>query len=135
MTPTSPPPSHWPATGNDYLTDRNANIPIHLPAVWATLGQHIRAEALARSITDPDLQAEAAEALARAGQHEQAAALARSITDPGRHARALAAVAEALGRAGQHEQAATVAARAETVARSITDRTCKRGRCRWWPRH
>ena len=70
--------------------------------MWATLGQHIRAEALARSITDPDRRAQAlaavAEALAKAGQHEQAAAMARSITDQYRQAQALAAVAEALAR-------------------------------------
>ena len=45
------------ARHRDYLADRNTNIPARLPAVWATLGQHIRAEALARSITDPDRQA------------------------------------------------------------------------------
>ena len=40
------------ARHRDYLAHRNANIPTQLPAVWATLGQHIRAEALARSITN-----------------------------------------------------------------------------------
>ena len=43
----------------DQLTDRNTNIPAGLPAVWATLGQVTRAEALASSITNPDRQAEA----------------------------------------------------------------------------
>ena len=60
----------------DDLTDRNTNIPPFLPAVWATLGQPIRAEALARSITDPDRQASAltgvAQALAEAGHHDHA---------------------------------------------------------------
>ena len=42
------------ARHRDYLADRNTNIPASLPALWATLGQHIRAEALAASITDPD---------------------------------------------------------------------------------
>ena len=113
------------ARHRDYLADRNTNIPTQLPAVWAALGQHIRAEALARSITDPDRQAQAlaavAGALARAGQQEQAMAVAaqaetaaRSIADPERQAQALATVAGALARAGQHEQAAI-------VARSITD--------------
>ena len=45
-----------------------------------------QAEAVARSITDPDSQAQAlaqvAGALAGAGQHQQAEAVARSITDP-----------------------------------------------------
>ena len=56
------------ACHRDHLADRNANIPVSLPAVWATLGQFTRAEALATSITDPDRQAQAlaqvAEALA-----------------------------------------------------------------------
>ena len=43
----------------DQLTDRNTNIPAGLPAVWVTLGQVSRAEALATSITDPARQAEA----------------------------------------------------------------------------
>ena len=112
------------ARHRDYLADRNTNIPTRLPAVWAILGQHVRAEALARSITDPDQQAQAlaavAGALARAGQHEQALATARSITDPDQQALALAAVAEELAQDGQHELATAVAAQAETVARFIT---------------
>ena len=45
------------ACHRDHLTDRNANIPVDLPAVWATLGQLTRAEALAPSITYPARQA------------------------------------------------------------------------------
>jgi hypothetical protein len=114
------------ARHRDYLADRNTNIPTQLPAVWATLGQHIRAEALARSITSPDKRAralaEVARALAEAGQHEQAASMAshaetvtRAITGGYAPVQALAvvAVARALAEAGQHEQA-------ETIARSIT---------------
>ena len=106
------------ACHRDQLTDRNTNIPTSLPAVWATLGQVTRAEALATSITDPPRQAQAlaglAAALAQAGQHEQAEAVACSITDPGWQAQALAEVAAALARTGQRGQA-------EAVARSITD--------------
>ena len=109
----------------DYLADRNANIPTQLPAVWATLGHRIRAEALARSITDPYDQVKALAALAGAlawtGQPERAAAaaawaetVARSLHAPHPQAQALVAVAGALARAGQHEQAVT-------VARSILD--------------
>jgi tetratricopeptide (TPR) repeat protein len=112
------------ARRRDYLADRNTNIPASLPALWATLGQHIRAEALAASITDPYWQARAlaavAGALAEAGQHEQAATMARSITHPDEQAQALAAVAGVLTRAGQHEQAAAMASQAATMARSIT---------------
>jgi hypothetical protein len=100
-----------------YLADRNADIPVHLPAVWAALGQHIRAEALARSIPDQSRQAQAlaavAVALARAGQPEQAVTLARSI--PWEQVQALAAVAQVLAETGQSEQAAAVTAEAEAV--------------------
>ncbi len=120
------------ARHRDDLTDRNTSIPVSLPAVWATLGQYIRAEALAASITDPGGQAQALAAvagmLAEAGQHEQGAAVAsqavtvaRSITDLDRQAQTLAAVAGALAEAGQHEQGAAVASQAATVARSLTD--------------
>ena len=53
-----------------------------------------QAEALARSITDPDWQAQALAALARmaarTGDLDRAEALARSITDPDGQAQALA---------------------------------------------
>jgi hypothetical protein len=107
------------------LADRNANIPTQLPAVWATLGQPARAEALARSITDPDWQAEVlvavAQAVAAAGDHTRAEATARSITDPYRRARALVAVAQAVAAAGDHDRARQLASAAEATARSITD--------------
>lgn len=82
----------------DQLADRNTGIPALLPAVWATVGQPVRAEALARSITHPDEQARAlagvAEAMARAGDLDRAEQVARSVTDPGEQAQALASVAE-----------------------------------------
>ena len=106
------------ACHRDLLTDRNTNIPPGLPAVWATLGQVTRAEALATSITDPYRRAEAlvrvAGALAGSRQHQQAEAIARSITDPGLQAVALARVAGALAGSRQHQQA-------EEIARSITN--------------
>jgi hypothetical protein len=111
------------ACRRDQLTSRNTHIPVSLPAVWATLGQAVRAEALATSITAPYEQARAlaqlVEALAGAGQHGQAAAVAgqaeavaRSITDPYEQARALAQLAEALADAGQVRAANQVAAAA-----------------------
>jgi hypothetical protein len=68
------------ACHRDLLTDRNTNIPVGLPAVWATLGQVNRAEALAASLTGQGRQAALARvagALAGAGRHEQAEATAR----------------------------------------------------------
>ncbi len=112
------------ACHRDLLTDRNTNIPSGLPAVWVSLGQTIRAEALAASITERYLQAAAmaqvAEALAGAGQHEQAVrvagqaeAVARSVTDLYQQANALAQVARALAGAGRYQDA-------EAIAQSIT---------------
>ena len=112
------------ARDRDQLTDRNTNIPVSLPAVWATLGQTSRAGALAASITDPDRRAEAlaqvAGALARAGQFEQAETLARSTADPHSQALALARIAGALAGTGQHERAVAVAGQAEVLARCVT---------------
>ncbi|HEX7460915.1 MAG TPA: hypothetical protein VF317_01920, partial [Dermatophilaceae bacterium] len=55
----------------DQLTGRNSNIPTRLPAVWAALGQALRAEALASCISNPGRRVEAlvqvAGALADAG--------------------------------------------------------------------
>ena len=48
------------------IADRNAHVPPVLPTVWATLGYPDRAEALARSITDPGQRARALAGLARA---------------------------------------------------------------------
>jgi tetratricopeptide (TPR) repeat protein len=109
----------------DLLTDRNASIPIGLPAVWAALGQVTRAEALATSIPDPGRQVEAlaqvVETLTEAGAYQQAAAaarqaerLARSITDPDGQVFALVRIARTRAGTGAHQQAAT-------VARSIPD--------------
>jgi tetratricopeptide (TPR) repeat protein len=106
------------ALHRDALTARNINIPTILPSVWATLGHLNRAEALARTITDPDQQAQAladlAGTLATAGQHDQAETLARTITHPYQQAWALARLADTLATAGQHDQA-------ETLARTITN--------------
>ncbi|MFC7279833.1 tetratricopeptide repeat protein, partial [Paractinoplanes rhizophilus] len=102
----------------DYLADRNVNIPIHLPAVWVAVGQPIRAEALARSITDPYPQARAlaelASTVAAAGEHERAEQIANSIADQDWRARALTDLARTVAAAGEHEQA-------KQIANSIAD--------------
>jgi hypothetical protein len=115
----------------DRLTSRNLHIPNALPAIWATLGNFGRAEALAVAIADPGGQVEAlsgvARALSGAGQSERAIEVATraeitaaTITNPGVRARALASVARALSGAGQSERAMEVATRAETTAATIT---------------
>ncbi|MFJ4620773.1 trypsin-like peptidase domain-containing protein [Streptomyces sp. NPDC088812] len=62
----------------DVMARRNRNISPELPPLWAKLGDHTRAEALARSITDEDLRAAAlrgiTEATAPEGRPEEAPA-------------------------------------------------------------
>ncbi|MFJ4536590.1 tetratricopeptide repeat protein [Streptomyces tibetensis] len=98
----------------------------------AAVGDHDRAEQIARTITHPQEQARAliavAGAVAEAGDHERAAGLAahaeqnaRTITNPLEQAWALVAVAGAVAEAGDHERAAGLAAHAEQIARTITD--------------
>ncbi|MEV4469101.1 hypothetical protein, partial [Nonomuraea sp. NPDC049504] len=93
----------------EFLTDRNTRIPIGLPGVWAVLGNPIRAEILARSITDLHRQDKAltslASVLAKAGRFDQAEALARSITDPDLQAEALCSLATILADVGRFDQA------------------------------
>lgn len=64
------------AIHRDHLHDRNSHIPTDLPAVWVTLGQPNRAEALVRSSTDSTRRMWAllalAAALAAAGDQERA---------------------------------------------------------------
>jgi hypothetical protein len=92
------------------LADRNSHIPTGLPAVWAILGEPARAEALARSITNPQALAAVAAVIA-AVDPDRAETVARSIIDPDDQARALAAVAAVI--------AAVDPGRAETIARTI----------------
>jgi Trypsin-like peptidase domain len=112
------------AVFRDRLATRNRAIPRELPILWARLGQGHHAEALARSITDPEdrawalikltellVGADRDRALRLAADAEQAA---RTITDPKDQATALAEVAEALAGIGAYD-------RAEALARSITD--------------
>ena len=71
------------AVQREHLTDRNANVPTTLPAVWAKLGQRTRAEALAHSISDPGSRASAlgllAKVVAADGDPDQAETLIAQI--------------------------------------------------------
>jgi tetratricopeptide (TPR) repeat protein len=116
------------AVHRDLLTRRNTDIPTGLPAVWAELGDPTRAEALARSITDPGRQVSAlvavATALARAGDVRalpaatRAESSAHAVQEPDRRASALAEVATALTRVGHQKHALSVLADAESAART-----------------
>jgi hypothetical protein len=99
------------------LAARNTNIPTNLPAVWATLGQQVRAEALAHGIANAYRRAQAltqvAQAVAAIGDPDRAEQIARSITDPDEKAQALTQVAQAVAGAGDMD-------RAESLAYGIT---------------
>src|SRR5450756_766884 len=115
----------------DRLTDRNTQVPHQLPVVWVTLGQPLRAEALAWSITRLEDRAPAladvARAMAVTGDYARAQALvgeteriARSITRPFDQGRALAGVARAAA-VGDHDRARALAGDALRTAQSVTD--------------
>ncbi|MGP0024431.1 MAG: trypsin-like peptidase domain-containing protein, partial [Streptosporangiaceae bacterium] len=107
------------------ISIRNQSIPASLPAVWARLGHFDHAEALARTITRPGVQARALTELTRAatqaGDPDRAEALARAITRPDDQARALAELARAAAQAGDPDGASRLAADAEALARTITN--------------
>ena len=105
------------------IAERNAQVPLILPAVWATIGHPERAQALVRAITNPSRRARAlaslAEATAWAGDldraktlAEHAEAMARAVINPDQQARALGVVAEAMARSGDLD-------RAEALARAV----------------
>jgi tetratricopeptide (TPR) repeat protein len=106
------------AVHHDRLRDRDRSIPRSLPAAWAHLGQINIAEALARSITDPNFRDQAlaavAETVAARGDPDRAETLADSITAPDQKARVQAAVISAVALTGDLE-------RAETLAYSISN--------------
>ncbi|WP_426503598.1 hypothetical protein ACPPVO_39055 [Dactylosporangium sp. McL0621] len=113
------------AVRRDELHQRNQNTPVDLPAVWAAMGFPDRAEAMARSMTDPGRRSQALTAVAavllKAGDSERSRLLAidaAAATDPGsdlgQFTRAQMAIAAALLEAGDLSSA-------EAVARQMTD--------------
>ncbi|MEV0564153.1 response regulator [Dactylosporangium sp. NPDC050588] len=113
------------AMHREALHERNASIPVELPAAWARLGQVFRASALAYGISDP---ARRAVALARL------AVVVAATGDLGQ-ARLLCGAAESVARSTGHQwqlrilpalAAATAAveglAAAERSARDVTER-------------
>jgi hypothetical protein len=91
----------------------------------ATAGDVDRAEALARSITNPYWQprvlVEVVQAAAAAGQVDRAETLARTLTDRDHRTLALFGVAQAIATARYANQAEQLAADGERLARAITD--------------
>lgn len=86
------------------IAERNAYVPVTLPAVWAAIGHPERGEALARAINDPSQRARAlAEMTRTADNPDRARALAdlalaavQAIGEPSLRARALAELAQAV---------------------------------------
>ncbi|RAK25470.1 hypothetical protein B0I29_1339, partial [Actinoplanes lutulentus] len=97
------------------LAERNTHIPIGLPAAWARLGHTDRAEALARSIIDPEQQTQSltgvAMAVAIAGEPGRARRLAadaeqlaRSLTERSQQVQALSALVPVVAAAGDPDR-------------------------------
>jgi hypothetical protein len=101
------------AVHRDRLANRNRAVPIELPALWVRLGQTQRGEALARSISAPDIQAAALDAVIKAiaetGNWDRAEQLARTVGDPNVEVKALTSVATVLATAGHWKRAEQLA--------------------------
>ncbi|QUQ64595.1 hypothetical protein [Kutzneria sp. CA-103260] len=100
----------------DHLRDRNADVTAELPAAWAALGRFDRAESIAESITNSDVQAEAFARVAHA--RVEAGHYSRAVELLGRAEPAIgdsfgevveAAMAPALAMLGDAERACTLA--------------------------
>ncbi|MET9437572.1 hypothetical protein [Streptomyces sp. NPDC006551] len=107
------------------LSERNASLPMALPAVWALLGRVERARALAGSMEQESSAralARVARALAKTGSRALAEPIARSITGPDeQRALALSAVAAAAARDGDRQRASELADAAAQAARRIDE--------------
>ncbi|MEU0349067.1 hypothetical protein ABZ302_20040 [Streptomyces sp. NPDC006237] len=104
------------------LSERNASLPVELPAVWALLGRVDRARALAESmgpVTSEMALARVARALAETGGSASAESIAQSIAEPDERAAALSAVAVAAARDGDRGRAAELSGAADRAARRI----------------
>jgi len=92
------------AVFRDYLTERNTAVPVELPAAWASLGQVKRAEALARSILDPQRRdsslVEMVKAVSAAGDLQKADLLAQLITAGSHRSEATTALVKAAATVG-----------------------------------
>lgn len=120
------------AVQRERLTDRNSDLPIELPAVWARIGHLARAEALAHSIPDPDHRTEALADLSEvlAGHNEfawatrlagEAELLTGNIADPDHRVGVLARLAEVAAAGGDLGRAARLTGEAELLTGHIAD--------------
>jgi tetratricopeptide (TPR) repeat protein len=99
------------------LEARNSHIPSVLPAIWASIGQPVRAEGLAMSFASPALQsralAEIVKAFGSLEEYDRSNRTIQQIVEPAERARAQAALVWQSAASGNFE-------RAESIARLIT---------------
>ena len=97
------------AVSRDYLGDRNAPIPVELPAVLVGLGQADRAQGLARSIADPGRRAlalvELVKAIAATGDFQLATDITQTIAHTGRRGEAAMALLRVVAAGGDTQVA------------------------------
>lgn len=108
------------AVARDNLAERNAHIPVELPAVWLTLGHPTRATSLANGIVDPEartkalvLMVEAAYARGGLDRKRVVAKIERHagrVADPELRDRVIAALAAAAATAGRRKHPARLLA-------------------------
>ncbi|GAA1286476.1 hypothetical protein [Saccharothrix xinjiangensis] len=96
------------AVHRDRLVERGSTIPERLPALWASLGNVARAEALTDPVRGPVAAVHVAGALAAAGHLDRAEELAAAITDPDHRTEAQLALVESMVAAGHVERAVSV---------------------------
>jgi hypothetical protein len=108
------------------ISERNAYVPVTLPAVWAAIGHPERGEALARAINDPSQRARALAELTRTADNpdrarvlaDLALAAAQAVGEPSLRARALTELAGAVDDSARAED---LCDQALAVASLITD--------------
>ncbi|MBR7826653.1 hypothetical protein KDK95_10095 [Actinospica sp. MGRD01-02] len=107
------------------LTRRNELLSERLPLVWARLGNRIRAESLARSITEPGRRGFALSQLAMwaagIGDIDRAEVLANDVTFPEWQTEALTVIARAAADRGDTARALELVRRAEPMAACVSD--------------
>ncbi|MFL6111114.1 MAG: trypsin-like peptidase domain-containing protein [Catenulispora sp.] len=107
------------------LVERNVCLSERLPVVWARLGNPVRAESLARSISQPSRRAFALSLLAtwaaEVGDFERVKTLIVDVAEPVWRAESLTAAVRAAADRGEAARAAMFADEAESAVAAITD--------------
>jgi hypothetical protein len=90
------------------LTERNANLPVALPAVWASLGEPARAEATFGVLTTVEAQRDALKVFVQLGSADLAMTIVQTVADPGRRGELGASLAKVLADEGHLSKAQDV---------------------------